>query len=115
MASTDGLTGLANRERLQARVEQDIGAAGRAGEGFGVMLIDLDRFKEINDTLGHHDGDGLLRERGPRLAACAGRCVHPRRRRRSPAGHDRGGARRGLPRGRAARRRQGGDPGCGPG
>jgi diguanylate cyclase (GGDEF)-like protein len=72
MASTDGLTGLANREHFQARVEQEIGAAERAGEGFGVMLIDLDRFKEINDTLGHHYGDVLLRELGPRLAACVG-------------------------------------------
>ncbi len=72
MASTDGLTGLANRERFQARVQQEIGAAERAGEGFGVMLIDLDRFKEINDTLGHHYGDMLLRELGPRLAACVG-------------------------------------------
>jgi diguanylate cyclase (GGDEF)-like protein len=68
MATTDDLTGLANRERFRTRVEQEIVAAGP----FAVMLIDLDRFKEINDTLGHHYGDKLLAELGPRLAECIG-------------------------------------------
>jgi diguanylate cyclase (GGDEF)-like protein len=72
MATTDALTGLANRERFRARVEQRIAAAAEKGETFAVMLIDLDRFKEINDTIGHHYGDELLRQLGPRLAAGVG-------------------------------------------
>jgi diguanylate cyclase (GGDEF)-like protein len=71
-ATTDELTGLANRERFRGVLEERIAAAGRAGESFAVMLLDLDRFKEINDTLGHHYGDQLLRELGPRLAECLG-------------------------------------------
>ena len=71
MATTDGLTGLANREAFCEWVEGRIASAD-TDTSFAVILIDLDRFKEINDTLGHHYGDGLLRELGPRLAACAG-------------------------------------------
>jgi diguanylate cyclase (GGDEF)-like protein len=73
MATTDELTGLANRERFRARVEEQIVEAQSSKEAaFAVMLIDLDRFKEVNDTLGHHYGDELLRDLGPRLAACVG-------------------------------------------
>ncbi len=72
MATTDELTGLANREFFLARLEQEITAGPHGGGAFGVMLMDLDRFKEINDTLGHHYGDLLLRELGPRLADCVG-------------------------------------------
>jgi diguanylate cyclase (GGDEF)-like protein len=72
MATTDELTGLANRERFHARIEEEITAAGPANERFAVMLMDLDRFKEVNDTLGHHYGDVLLRELGPRLVDCVG-------------------------------------------
>ncbi len=69
IATTDELTGLANRQRFREVVEQRIAAAQITGEGFAVMLMDLDRFKEINDTLGHHYGDVLLSDLGPRLAA----------------------------------------------
>jgi diguanylate cyclase (GGDEF)-like protein len=72
MATTDELTALANRETFRANLEQEIEACTRAGRAFPVMMMDLDRFKEINDTLGHHYGDMLLRELGPRLAACIG-------------------------------------------
>ena len=72
VANTDELTGLANRERFRTQLEDRINGAGRAGESFAVMLLDLDRFKEINDTLGHHYGDQLLRELGPRLVECVG-------------------------------------------
>jgi diguanylate cyclase (GGDEF)-like protein len=71
-ATTDELTGLANRERFSAVVEKRIASAKEAGAAFAVMLLDLDRFKEINDTLGHHYGDVLLRDLGPRLAKCVG-------------------------------------------
>ncbi len=71
MATTDGLTGLANREAFAARVAEAI-AASRGNTSFALSLIDLDRFKEINDTLGHHYGDELLREIARRLEACVG-------------------------------------------
>jgi diguanylate cyclase (GGDEF)-like protein len=71
-ATTDELTGLANRERFNAALEERIASAVVGGGPFAVMLIDLDRFKEINDTLGHHYGDVLLRDLGPRLAECIG-------------------------------------------
>jgi diguanylate cyclase len=72
MVSTDELTGLANRERFGEVVEERIAAAQLAGDQFVVMLMDLDRFKEINDTLGHHYGDVLLRDLGPRLVSAIG-------------------------------------------
>ena len=68
LATTDELTGLPNRERFRAQLEQEIAASEQTGKPFAVMLMDLDHFKEINDTLGHHYGDILLRELGPRLA-----------------------------------------------
>ena len=71
VATTDELTGLANRERFRDAVEQRIASAGPEGR-FTVMLMDLDRFKEVNDTLGHHYGDVLLRDLGPRLATAVG-------------------------------------------
>jgi diguanylate cyclase (GGDEF)-like protein len=71
-ATTDELTGLANRQRFRTAVEEQIAASKTAAEPFALMLIDLDRFKEINDTLGHHYGDVILRDLGPRLAACVG-------------------------------------------
>jgi diguanylate cyclase (GGDEF)-like protein len=71
-ATTDELTGLANRERFRARLGERIAAARAGEEKFGVMLCDLDRFKEINDTLGHHFGDEMLRDLGPRLAEAVG-------------------------------------------
>jgi diguanylate cyclase (GGDEF)-like protein len=72
VATTDELTGLANRERFRARLDERIAIANAADEKFGVMLLDLDRFKEVNDTLGHHFGDELLRDLGPRLAEAIG-------------------------------------------
>jgi diguanylate cyclase (GGDEF)-like protein len=64
----DSLTGLPNRVLFQRRLVDAIDdARGRHGK-LAVMLMDLDHFKEINDTLGHHFGDLLLQEIGPRLA-----------------------------------------------
>jgi diguanylate cyclase (GGDEF)-like protein len=71
-ATTDDLTGLANRERFTAVIQEKIAEARDTGGPFAVMLLDLDRFKEVNDTLGHHYGDVLLRDLSPRLKACVG-------------------------------------------
>jgi diguanylate cyclase (GGDEF)-like protein len=66
-AMYDPLTGLANRCLLHDRLEFEIELSKREHKSFGVMLMDLDRFKEVNDTLGHDVGDELLREVGLRL------------------------------------------------
>jgi diguanylate cyclase (GGDEF)-like protein len=63
----DELTGLPNRSLLRDRIDQAILAAHRDGHSVAVMLFDVDRFKEVNDALGHDSGDGLLRELGSRL------------------------------------------------
>src|ERR1019366_10761058 len=72
VARTDELTGLANREQFRTVVEALIESSQRSEVTFAVMLLDLDRFKEINDTLGHHYGDVVLRDLGPRLAEAVG-------------------------------------------
>jgi diguanylate cyclase (GGDEF)-like protein len=66
-ATHDALTGLPNWELLRDRLEQALAAATRSDGEMAMLLIDLDRFKEINDTLGHSYGDKLLRQVGPRL------------------------------------------------
>ena len=63
----DALTGLPNRVLFMRRVREAIDTT-QAGHVLGVMLMDLDHFKEINDSLGHHFGDELLKEIGPRLS-----------------------------------------------
>ena len=65
----DALTGLPNRLLLLDRLEQTLRGARREGGSLAVLLIDLDGFKEINDTYGHPVGDTLLTEVGPRLRA----------------------------------------------
>jgi diguanylate cyclase (GGDEF)-like protein len=64
----DTLTGLPNRALFADRATQAIAASRRAGGSAAVALMDLDRFKEVNDTLGHLQGDQLLVEVGTRLA-----------------------------------------------
>ena len=66
----DDLTGLPNRVLFRDRIEQAIVNGRRGGNRVGVMLMDVDDFKEINDTLGHHIGDLLLREFAGRVRRC---------------------------------------------
>jgi diguanylate cyclase (GGDEF)-like protein/PAS domain S-box-containing protein len=68
-AMHDPLTGLANRRLLSVRLDEALAVAQAQGSDLTVMLIDLNRFKELNDTLGHAAGDQLLREIRPRLQA----------------------------------------------
>jgi diguanylate cyclase len=72
IARTDGLTGLANRAQLHDAIEERVRSATAAGQKVALLLMDLDRFKEINDTLGHQCGDDVLRELGPRLVEAMG-------------------------------------------
>jgi diguanylate cyclase (GGDEF)-like protein len=65
----DALTGIANRVLLQDRVQMAMFDAKRTAERSALLLLDLDRFKEVNDTLGHHNGDLLLCEVAVRLKA----------------------------------------------
>lgn len=69
LAYHDPLTGLPNRLTFDERMARDLARARRKGETVGVVLIDLDRFKEINDTLGHDAGDRLLKTVAERLSS----------------------------------------------
>ena len=67
-AGHDALTGLPNRTHLQASLAAELTRSKRDGRPFGLLLIDLDHFKEVNDTLGHHVGDQLLVHFAERLS-----------------------------------------------
>lgn len=70
LAQHDTLTGLLNRGSLKARLEQHLALAAPENRTLAVMFLDLDRFKQINDTLGHAAGDALLVEVARRLNDC---------------------------------------------
>ncbi|HYD33598.1 MAG TPA: EAL domain-containing protein, partial [Methylophilaceae bacterium] len=69
-ANFDALTGLPNRRMFLDRLELEIKKSHRAGHRMALLMLDLDHFKEINDTLGHDIGDHLLQEAAKRLVGC---------------------------------------------
>jgi diguanylate cyclase (GGDEF)-like protein/PAS domain S-box-containing protein len=69
-ANYDTLTGLPNRNMFHDRLAQEILRADRDKRSLALLLVDLDQFKEVNDTLGHDTGDLLLQEVGRRISAC---------------------------------------------
>ena len=74
LAFYDALTNLPNRRLMLDRLQQAIAASARSRSGGALLLIDLDNFKSINDTLGHEVGDLLLKRVGKRLLECMRKC-----------------------------------------
>ncbi len=70
MASVDSLTGLCNRAALATRLDKALAAADSAGQQVAILFIDLDRFKEVNDAMGHFAGDRVLQVVAQRLSCC---------------------------------------------
>jgi diguanylate cyclase (GGDEF)-like protein len=73
MAFLDPLTGLSNRRLFEDRLEQAIAKSRRYDMQFGLLTLDLDNFKDINDSFGHEAGDQVLREAADRIRACCKR------------------------------------------
>ena len=76
LAYYDAVTGLANRTLLRERLGQYIAAAGLERRELALALVDIERFKRINDTFGWHAGDTLLRQVGSRLVEAVGDAAH---------------------------------------
>ena len=69
MATTDGLTGLVNHRHFQEKADEEFVRIGRYPEPLSLLLLDIDHFKKVNDTYGHHAGDLVLRHIAAVLAA----------------------------------------------
>ncbi|MFT7680857.1 MAG: diguanylate cyclase (GGDEF)-like protein/PAS domain S-box-containing protein [Moritella dasanensis] len=67
LAMTDPLTGVANRNQLELRIEEAIQVAESENKSVGLLLLDLNKFKPVNDTYGHHVGDQLLKDVSARM------------------------------------------------
>ncbi|WP_326525721.1 putative bifunctional diguanylate cyclase/phosphodiesterase [Sphingomonas sp.] len=72
LALFDGLTGLANRQRMRLSLDQTLAQTVTSHRAVSLLLLDLDRFKAVNDTLGHQTGDELLKQVGQRLTRAVG-------------------------------------------
>ncbi len=72
LALFDSLTGLANRQRMRLSLEKTLGSERNSPSSTGLFLLDLDRFKAVNDTLGHQVGDELLKQVAHRLQRAVG-------------------------------------------
>lgn len=70
LADIDSLTGTANRRRVEADLRAACSAASRHGQELALMMVDIDHFKRVNDTLGHKSGDEVLQEVARRLGTC---------------------------------------------
>jgi diguanylate cyclase (GGDEF)-like protein/PAS domain S-box-containing protein len=70
LAFFDQLTGLPNRRMLLDRLRKSLAASARSGRKLALLFVDLDNFKDLNDTLGHHTGDLMLQEVANRLGLC---------------------------------------------
>ncbi len=103
LAFTDTLTGLPNRALFKERFQEASGRATASGDTFALLMLDIDHFKDVNDTLGHQTGDELLRQDD---ATCP---FHPRMRHHRPAGGRRV-RHPGEPRPESRRRDGGGHP-----
>lgn len=75
LAHVDGLTGLANRRAFEQRLGEDWRRCRRSNEVLGVLMLDVDRFKQYNDYYGHQQGDRALRAVAAALQTCARRVV----------------------------------------
>ncbi|MCC4285178.1 diguanylate cyclase [Marinobacter salarius] len=67
LAQTDALTGLANRANFQSTLARTIAECARSGSGFALVIMDIDHFKVVNDTMGHDAGDHVLQNIGKQL------------------------------------------------
>jgi diguanylate cyclase (GGDEF)-like protein len=70
LAATDGLTRIANRRAFEATLERELARATRTAEHVSLVMVDIDHFKDLNDSLGHQAGDEVLRNAAAALA-CA--------------------------------------------
>jgi len=78
-AVTDGLTGLSNRARFQQVIAAEAAASRRFDQPLGLLMLDIDNFKRVNDTYGHQQGDLVLREVAAALRGCAREVDEPAR------------------------------------
>jgi diguanylate cyclase (GGDEF)-like protein len=72
LAEFDSLTGLANRHRMNKRLDSTLGAFKAAKRSCALLMLDLDRFKQVNDTMGHQAGDEVLRKAAERIRQIVG-------------------------------------------